>query len=130
MAKVSKRRTRQTKKRISVARSAINDLRDLCDTLERGEPIESRFTVRTVSLDLEPDEFGPAQIRKLRASLGASQAVFAKIVGASAACIEAWEQGVRVPTPMARRLLGEIKRNRPHWSKFLQRAIHATAATG
>ncbi len=123
MAKATKKRTRRGPKRATVWGSALNDLRTLCDTLARGEPVDPPFTIRTVALDLEPAEFAPAQVRALRVSLGASQAVFAKIVGASPAAIEAWEQGVRTPTPMARRLLSEIDRNRSYWVNFLRRAV-------
>lgn len=110
-----------------IASEMIADLTSFRDVLRRGERVDRRFTVKTVALRLEPEEFSPEAIRALWARLNVSQAVFARIVGASPATIEAWEQGVRRPTPMARRLLGEIRRNRGYWIKVLRSRVVAAA---
>ena len=48
-------------------------------------------------------DIGPRDVRALREGLNVSQMVFARMVGASAGLVRAWEQGARVPSPMARR---------------------------
>ncbi len=61
--------------------------------LESGEPIEKRYTVRTVRLDLEPKPYGPDDVKRMRGLLKASQALFAKFLGVSVKAVRAWEHG-------------------------------------
>jgi DNA-binding transcriptional regulator YiaG len=37
--------------------------------------------------------------------------------------VASWEQGLREPTPMARRLLDEIRRDQQHWRNILKKAV-------
>ncbi len=101
----------------------IEALTDFCEVAESGESLEKHFTVRTVELDLKPGQYDPKKIRAIRAALGVSQAIFAQIMGASLATIEAWEQGHRMPSPMACRLLDEINRDQQGWIKRLKAAV-------
>jgi putative transcriptional regulator len=100
----------------------VEGLADLRDTLKSGKPVEKRFTVRTIELDLEPGEYDAESVKCTRLALGVSQAVFARVLGASGDTVASWEQGVREPTPMARRLLDEINRNRDYWLQVLRDA--------
>ena len=52
-----------------------------------------------------------------RQALGVSQAVFARILGASPQAVRAWEQGTKPPSGMARRLIGEIRHDPAYWRK-------------
>jgi DNA-binding transcriptional regulator YiaG len=72
-----------------------------------GEIRAGRVTVREVEIR-DPAGYGPEQVRALRAELGVSVAVFARLVGVTAAQVEHWEQGRREPSPLARRLLDRI----------------------
>ena len=83
---------------------------------------EERLTVRTVQLPDKPTDYGPRDVRALREGLNVSQMVFARMVGASAALVRAWEQGSRVPSPMARRLLDTIRRDPRPWRAMVRRA--------
>ena len=100
----------------------IERLTDVRDAVKSGQPLEKVFTVRTVVLDLEPHEYDAEKIRETRLSLGVSQALFAQVLGASVETVESWEQGVREPTPMARRLLDEIRRNKGHWLNIIRKS--------
>src|SRR6476661_3950079 len=71
-----------------------------------GDPHHG-MTVREVEIP-DPGEYGPAAVKALRATMGVSVAVFARLVGVTPAQVEHWEQGRRVPAPMARRLLDRI----------------------
>lgn len=65
----------------------------------------SRFSPDVVALKAK-------DIRKIRTTLGLSQAEFARYLGTSVASVRSWEQGVRKPQSAALRLLA-IARNRP-----------------
>jgi len=99
---------------------AVNDIlhgrRELASAIEAGVPLEERFTVRTVSIP-EPGKYAPAALKKLRAKLGLSQAAFASLLGVSRVWVQAWERGVREPSPLARRLLDTIRADPSAWLK-------------
>jgi len=107
-------KTRKT--RASTGRRIIDGLTELAETLERGDPVARRFTVRTVKLPPAPRPYTPRAIRTTRARVGASQPVFASLMGVSTALVQHWEQGFRKPSRMACRLLDEINRDPKRWS--------------
>jgi DNA-binding transcriptional regulator YiaG len=72
-----------------------------------GEITAGHVTVREVEIR-DPASYGPAEVRALRGKLGVSVAVFARLVGVTAAQVEHWEQGRRDLSPLARRLLDRI----------------------
>ena len=79
-----------------------------CDALESGLPLEERFTIRSVSLDLVPRPYGADEVKMLRNQLKASQVVFAMFLGVSVAALRAWERNVRPVPRYARRFMDEI----------------------
>lgn len=62
-------------------------------------------------------------IAVLRAGLGLSQPVFARVLNVSPETVRAWEQGKRVPDGAARRLL-EWAHAHPEW---IRATVHAAA---
>ena len=115
-------------RKVSLGDKIVAGLTEFRDALVTGQPIEKRFTVRTVELDLKPRRYDAESVRMTRLGLKVSQAVFARIVGASVDTIEAWEQGQREPTPMACRLLDEINRNREYWLDVLRKSVKEVPA--
>jgi putative transcriptional regulator len=99
---------------------AIAALTELAETLERGEPLERRFTVRTVQLPPDPRKYSSRKVRSTRELLAASQPVFASLLGVSTALVQHWEQGFRQPSRMACRLLDEINRDPKRWSEMMR----------
>lgn len=96
-------------KRLSpLAAEMVAGLSAFCDALESGEPVEKRFTVRTVSLDLHPKPYGPADVKHVRRMLGASQALLAKFLGVSVKTLRSWEHGTRPVPTIACRYLDDI----------------------
>lgn len=88
-----------------------NDLRQSlkdASIYERGEPIN----LRTAEIPAPPKSLKPAEIRKIREDLNASQVVFARFLCVSPKAVQAWEQGVRRPQSTALRLL-ELAKNNP-----------------
>ena len=91
---------------------------------EKGQTL----TVRTVRLDMEPAEYSAQDIKRLRAGLGVSQAVFARLLAVSAKLVQHWEHGERDPQPIARRLLDEIRSDPERWMAKLGSGRHAATA--
>lgn len=98
----------------------VRGLEEFTETLERGEKVSGKFTVRTVVLDLKPKSYSPEDVKETRAMLGVSQAVFAQFLGVSASCVRAWEQGVNRVTGSAARLMDEIRHDPKRWQRRLR----------
>jgi DNA-binding transcriptional regulator YiaG len=96
----------------------IQGLRELINVLRSGEPLESRFTVRTYKIAPPPSYDGEG-VRRIRELLAMSQAAFAAFLGADVSTVRSWEQGLRPPSPLACRILSEIEADPPHWRKRL-----------
>ena len=93
------------------------------DTIEAGVPIEQRYTVRRVKLNLTPQAFGPEEVKRVRATLGVSQPIFGQFLGVDVKTVRSWEQGRRVPSEMARRFLEEIQAAPEHWRRRLNEVM-------
>jgi len=116
-----KHKVKSKKPRTSAGQRIIQGLTELAESLERGEPLEKRFTVRTVELPSAPRPYTPRAVRATREKVGASQPVFASLMGVSTALVQHWEQGFRKPSRMACRLFDEINRDPGRWSKMITR---------
>ena len=103
----------------SLGQEIIEGLTSLRDALRDGVPLEERFTVRTVALNLEPRNYTPAQIKAVRHKLGASQPVFAHLLAVTPKTLQGWEQGKPAPK-IARRLMDLIDQEPEPWSKLLR----------
>lgn len=116
---------KRQKNKSSVASMIVAGLTEFRDVLCDGRPLQQseRFTVRTVELDLDPTQYAPETVRATRAMLSVSQPVFAQLLGTSVDTIQSWEQGVRVPSRMARRFMDEIRANPDHWMRRLRQAM-------
>ncbi len=68
--------------------------------------------LRSVALPAPPKPLKPADIRSLRASMNASQALFARLLNVSSNAVESWEQGIREPRQATLKLL-HIARKTP-----------------
>ena len=67
--------------------------------------------LRTVEMPPRPKPLKPADIRTLRASLNASQALFARLLNVSSNAVESWEQGIRQPRQATLKLLHIARKN-------------------
>jgi putative transcriptional regulator len=116
-------KTRKSKKEgTSVGRKIISSLREAVELLERGERLEDHFTVRTVSMPDEPQLYNARAIQVTREKLRVSQAVFAHLIGVSPKLVQAWEQGQRKPSAMARRLFDQINEQPERWLAILRKS--------
>lgn len=106
----------------------VAGLREFLDVLRSGEPLESRFTVRTCKI-APPPEYDGKGVRRVRDLLAMSQAAFAAFLGADASTVQSWEQGLRPPSPLACRLLSEIEADPAHWRKRLAACLTGPGET-
>lgn len=67
--------------------------------------------LRKSVLPPRPKPLKPADIRALRESMNASQALFAKLLNVSSNAVESWEQGVRQPRQATLKLLYIVRSN-------------------
>jgi DNA-binding transcriptional regulator YiaG len=109
-------------KKRNIAREIITDLTELHATLKAGASLRDKYTVRTIRAVPDPGDYGAAEVRATRESVGVSQAVFAKMLGVSAALVRSWECGQRKPAPIARRLLDLVRANPSNWRKMVEAA--------
>ena len=117
----------------TTARTKGNDivegLRDLAATLQAGKPLESRFTVRTYKI-APPPQYDGDGVRRVRELLAMSQAAFAAFLGVDPSTVRSWEQGLRVPSPVACRMLSEIEADPAHWRKRLAVCLVSPSTRG
>lgn len=107
----------------SLGERLIAGLESVVEALESGEPLEKRLTVRTVKLDLKPREYGPDDVKAVRAKLGASQALLARFLGVSVQAIRHWEQGTRPVPTIAARYLDDVQEFPDLWTRRIQLAV-------
>src|SRR5260221_12982448 len=94
-------------RRKSAVRSALSSLESfrgatLIEASKEGlTALQQKKTLRTHRI-LSPSPLEPKQIAQIRATLNASQAVFASYLGVSKAAVVAWEYGIRQPSGAAR----------------------------
>lgn len=72
---------------------------------------KSGLDLRKVELPPRPKPLKPADIRALRASLNASQALLARLLNVSSNAVESWEQGIREPRQATLKLLHIARKN-------------------
>ncbi len=94
-----------------MAARILAGLTELDEAIRKGTPLEKKFTVRTVDLVLKPQDFSPQDIKDLREKLGASQGIFAAVMGVAVESVESWEQGRQKPSPLALRMMHLLKQN-------------------
>jgi putative transcriptional regulator len=111
---------------------AKDDLRDqpaksfgqmVIDSLEEALADPASVTRRDAVLTVPVSDYDGAGVRAVRDALGASQNVFADFLGVSLRTIQAWEQGINSPQPIACRFLDEIRLNPEFWRARLRSMI-------
>lgn len=112
--------------RLSVPQQILEGLREMSEFATSGEPPAKRFTVRQLTLDLEPGDYTPAKVRATREVFGLSQPLFAKFLGVDVSALRHWEQGIRSPSAVVRRFLDEMNAAPDHWLRRIEIAVRRT----
>jgi len=110
-----------------IGEKILTALREFGDVLESGEPLEKRFTIRSYVIPAEPAEYDGPAVRAVRECYAMSQGVFARFLCVSSATVQSWEQGRRVPSPIARRLLDEMAACPEHFQSRFARLSAPTS---
>lgn len=108
----------------------VKALNRFADDLQSSAPGESKFTVRQVRVIPQPSSYPPARVRAVRDRIGASQEVFAQLLAVSPMTVRSWEQGLRQPSPIARRFLDEIEMSPEHFQGRILAASVDTKQSG
>ena len=74
---------------------------------ERGQAVNLRIT----HIPARPRQISPKEVRRIRLTLNASQALFATFLNVSPNAVRSWEQGTRCPRQAALKLLVIAKKN-------------------
>jgi putative transcriptional regulator len=101
---------KKTTNRKPVAQRIAAGMAELEQAMRSDKPAHELFTIRTVEIS-DPSVYDATAVRNMRNRLHVSQAVFAKLLGASVELVEHWEQGRCVPRGVVRQLLDEINRD-------------------
>jgi putative transcriptional regulator len=119
---------RKPKKHSAFGLEIIAGLDEILETLEAGgmAAVEKKFTVHRVKrIHFDKPAMSKADVLAIRTTLGASQPVFASLLGVSVATVRAWEQGVNAPSGIATRFLAEVRDNPDYWKARLRAAASA-----
>jgi putative transcriptional regulator len=111
----------------AVEQDLIEGLTGFVADLESGTPIASKYTCRRVVLDLMPRSYGQEEVKRVRATLGVSQKLFAQFLGVSLGTVRKWEQGEPV-SDIAARFMDEIATAPDHWKARLASVVRVRKA--
>ena len=125
-AKVTRLATRQQTGQLPVPQQILEGLREMAEFATSGEPPEKRYTVRHLTLDVEPGVYAPDQVRATREIFGLSQPLFARFLGVEVSALRHWEQGIRSPSAVVRRFLDEMNATPDHWRTRIETAVRRT----
>ena len=111
-------RSRRSPRQLSSAGSKIVAAIEEATQILRSEGLSSpRLTVRTYKAPPACRAFGPRDVKRVRDRLGVSQAVLARFLGVNVNTVRSWEQGKRLPQPIACRFLEEIEADPEYWRR-------------
>jgi DNA-binding transcriptional regulator YiaG len=99
----------------NIAQEIISDLQEIHATIKAGVPLRPKYTVRTVRTIPDPGNYNASGVPKTRELLGASQPVFARMLGASTALVPV----VRMRPAQARPHRPATSRSDPRQSRGL-----------
>jgi putative transcriptional regulator len=95
---------KRDKKKVAMFDELSGALKDAI-AFERG----IKGGLRVTELPDKPKKLSNVEVRRIRQSLGVSQAVFARVINVSPNAVRSWEQGVRRPQAAALKLLTVAK---------------------
>ena len=101
----------------------VGALEGFLTALQDGSDLPQRFNIRTYDLRLEPRVYTGADVKKARAMLMLSQALFARFLGASVQAVRAWESDRKVVPGTVCRFLDEFFHSPDHWKERIRELI-------
>ncbi len=107
-------------------RRILESLTEIRDAVHSARSLSASLTVREVEV-VEPLPHDAASVQEIRTALKLSQGVFAQLLGVSTKLVQSWEIGARAPSPLARRLLDEMKRDPMRWRRLILSRVRRSA---
>lgn len=107
----------------------VSAFREVIEQMRSGGPVEKQISIRTYKAEFTCRDYGPDDVHRVRRLLGMSQVLFARFLGVDPNTVRSWEQGARLPSPIARRFMGEIEEDPEYWRRRIARSLVQGAAT-
>ncbi|MBA3767875.1 MAG: helix-turn-helix domain-containing protein [Acidobacteria bacterium] len=100
-------------KKTHMSDETFNELMESAgQALEYERGARTGYRVTRIAVPRPPRPMSSAEIARLRKRLNYSQTIFARVLNVSTKTVQAWEQGLRVPSDAALKLLS-IARKHP-----------------
>ena len=113
--------TKTKEKTTEFGRGLIDDLQKLYDAFAKGgmEEVEKHFRVTHVKIP----PLVPADVTRIRKGIGATQTLFASLLGVAPSTVRAWENGREELSRMAEKFINEMRYNGDYWRQRVKTAI-------
>jgi putative transcriptional regulator len=112
---------RATRHKGSAGSKILAAIEEATEILQSEGLKSRRLTVRTYKVAPAPRAYSPEDVKRVRGLLATSQAVLAGFLGVNVNTVRSWEQGKRVPQPIACRFLAEIESDPAYWRQRIGR---------
>ena len=113
--------SRRAQKGSSAGTKVIAAIEEATEILRAEGLASNKLTTRTYHVPPVPRACRSGDVKRVRVLLGASQAVFAGFLGVNVNTVRSWEQGKRLPQPIACRFLSEIESDPEYWRQRIGR---------
>ena len=111
-AKIIRKTVAKTTKVTHVSDDTFNEIRQsFREAIEHASGDRADLRTTEIQLPAPPKPIRPARIAAVRSKLNFSQAMFARYLNVSTQTVQAWEQGRRIPSEAALRLLMVAERH-------------------
>jgi putative transcriptional regulator len=109
-------------------KTIVDRLNKYADAVKAGN-VGPSLSRRKVVLKFPAVELDAAAVQTVRKQIEVSQTVFASLLGVSTNTVQAWEQGVNVPSLMASRFMDAIRSDPEYWKAKLFRISGVVEST-
>ncbi len=99
-------------------------IEEATEVLRSGGLGSARSTVRNYKIQPAARGYKAEDVQRVRELLGTSRAVLAGYLGVNIDTVRSWEQGRRLPQPIASRFLSEIESDPPYWRRRIGQNMH------
>ena len=106
----------------------VEGFKEFNDDLEKKGSISTKYNLRRVVVDLEPQCYSGDDVKRVREAIDASQTVFALLLGVSVRTLQKWERDENRVPPMAARFMDEINADPEHFITRLETYIQVKEA--
>lgn len=114
---------RRSGRRPEAGKRIVAAIEEATEVLRTAGLDSKQLTIRTYAAPSVPSICSPGDVKRVREQLGASQAVLARFLGVNVNTVRSWEQGKRLPQPIACRFLSGIESDLAYWRKRIDQGV-------